>query len=731
MSHPLPSSSAAQAPTGGGSHLAPVSAFTWRIAFTYMAVMGVLTYWTTYSECVVSATSFHSLSPPMNIIFALAILSGVLVPLHKRVIAGGRFARFLFFLLLVPAFFYAGDLLLRLAAFAYSQTGEKAVWRMSWVAAWGLAALLYLPLSRAAARSRPLSPAELIAVYAMMMVGTLLTSYGGTHFLLPTLTSARYFAKPETHWQELFLRYLPGWFGPTDKEVIRGFWEHSDYGVPWSAWVGPLAVWAIFIFGVLWVMLCLCSIVQRQWIDRERLTFPLVFLPLEIAREEDGHLVNSFFRSPWTWFGVLIPVVLHTINGLHSYYPAVPTLNFRHVDAVASLQTKPWNAIGWLDVTFYPCIVGIAYLLTLEISLSCWAFFLIRKLEPVLGSMAGWSDTVTPGGFTFPFADHQSTGAFIALVVSIAWVARKEWVPIVRQAVSGRQEGPGAMLSYRASVFGGVGGILFLAFWSQWAGMNFWVALLFFLILFIWCIALTRIRAEAGMGGITGPMTPQETMFAAAGTDVWGVQNLTVLSQFRWLTTDLRALPCVMPSAMENFKMAEVMRLKGRSLVVALLFASGFAMLVAYIAVLTVAYRFGGVSMNAQRFLEVPVQPFRDLASYITSPRQPDAFGIGAIIFGFVFTLLMSYMRLNYIWWPFHPIGYAVGFSRRTIEWMWFSIFLGWLLKVVITRVGGLRGYRRFLPFFLGMILGEFTMGVIFGMLGVLYPETAGYQLYP
>jgi hypothetical protein len=29
------------------------------------------------------------------------------------------------------------------------------------------------------------------------------------------------------------------------------------------------------------------------------------------------------------------------------------------------------------------------------------------------------------------------------------------------------------------------------------------------------------------------------------------------------------------------------------------------------------------------------------------------------------------------------------------------------------------------------LILGEFTMGSFFGFLGVLFPDTAGYQTYP
>jgi hypothetical protein len=98
---------------------------------------------------------------------------------------------------------------------------------------------------------------------------------------------------------------------------------------------------------------------------------------------------------------------------------------------------------------------------------------------------------------------------------------------------------------------------------------------------------------------------------------------------------------------------------------------------------------------------------------------------------GFLTTLLLSALRLQFVWWPFHPIGYAIGFSRRTIDWMWFSIFLGWAVKLLILRMGGMNLYRRALPFFLGFILGEFTMGGVFGFIGVLFPDTAGYQTYP
>jgi hypothetical protein len=226
-------------------------------------------------------------------------------------------------------------------------------------------------------------------------------------------------------------------------------------------------------------------------------------------------------------------------------------------------------------------------------------------------------------------------------------------------------------------------------------------------------------------------MTPQETMYMGGGHALFGPQSLTILASLRWLTTDLRSLASVMPAQIDDLKMADSGGLEIRSLPRAVLFSLTVSFLVAIAIYLPVVFHTGALKMNAQRFLDVPVTPFRQLASQISSPSDPDRVATGYAGFGFLFCMFLSWLRLRFLWWPLHPLGYAVGFSRRTIDWMWFSIFLGWLIKAMVIRAGGLKAYRRLMPFFLGMIFGEFGMGVIFGALGSIWPETAGYQLYP
>jgi hypothetical protein len=48
------------------------------------------------------------------------------------------------------------------------------------------------------------------------------------------------------------------------------------------------------------------------------------------------------------------------------------------------------------------------------------------------------------------------------------------------------------------------------------------------------------------------------------------------------------------------------------------------------------------------------------------------------------------------------------------------SIFVGWLLKLLILKFGGIRMHRASTPLFLGLILGEFVLGAFWSVLGIV-----------
>jgi len=83
-------------------------------------------------------------------------------------------------------------------------------------------------------------------------------------------------------------------------------------------------------------------------------------------------------------------------------------------------------------------------------------------------------------------------------------------------------------------------------------------------------------------------------------------------------------------------------------------------------------------------------------------------------------TLFFRTMRSRFLWWPLHPVGYALGTSEWTVGWLWFSVLIGWFIKSNLLRFGGLKSYRRAVPFFAGLILGDYLVGggwIIFRLL--------------
>ena len=98
--------------------------------------------------------------------------------------------------------------------------------------------------------------------------------------LLPVITGAYYYATPENGWAEIVQPYMPDWPVPQSRDAIWGFYEGDPTGaVPWAIWAAPLLYWAVFGLALFLAMVCLMVIVRRQWVEHERLAYPMVPAP--------------------------------------------------------------------------------------------------------------------------------------------------------------------------------------------------------------------------------------------------------------------------------------------------------------------------------------------------------------------------------------------------------------------------------------------------------------------
>ncbi len=644
---------------------------TWRVFGLFVGLTAIIVVWTEYSVLVVNSTSFNSLAPSITSVFALAIVAGLLNPLLKAL--KRRFA---------------------------------------------------------------LASREVACLYCMLMVASPVASIGMVHFMLPSMISVRYFASDENKWDSLFLQHLPEWYGPTGETEVTHFWESSPTAtVPWGPWVQPLVFWSILTLSLYFAMLCINTIIRKQWIESERLTFPLVYLPLEMSREEPGRAFNSFFRNPLMWVGFVVAIIPQALAGLHVYYPQMPNVPVKSYPLQSYFRSMgaPWSAIGTFRLAFYPCMIGFSYLLTTEVSLSGWVFYLLAKAERILGGAGGWTGRGQAEGFAgFPFEEQQGLGAWLVLIGLGVWIGREHFLGVLRGAFGpgGRARQPEEPMSYRAACIGLIIAIAVLCFWANRAGLSLLAGLPFFLLLFANISALTRIRAEAGLGCISGPMMVQDFMYSLAGTSTFGAKNMTILESFRWFSREFRGAPTIMPCQLEALKIGDVAKIRGRDIAIGILIAIVITMVMGEIATLKVIYRQGGVTMNNWRFRDVPHTPYVRLAGLLQNPKPTDWLSLGFVGVGAVVMSILTYMRIRFVWWPLHPIGFALAFTKRSVHWIWSPMLFAWLIKTSVIRYGGFKMYRTLLPFFLGLILGDYFIGAVFGVAGALVPRP-GYCVFP
>jgi hypothetical protein len=111
-----------------------------------------------------------------------------------------------------------------------------------------------------------------------------------------------------------------------------------------------------------------------------------------------------------------------------------------------------------------------------------------------------------------------------------------------------------------------------------------------------------------------------------------------------------------------------------------------------------------------------------------SSPRLQTNYRLNILV-GIGVTLLLTALRLRYARFPLHPVGYAVS-GDWSMSLLWTSLFCAWVIKGLLLRYGGLRAYRRALPFFLGIILGECVIGSLWTLIGIAF-HIPTYAFWP
>ena len=286
-------------------------------------------------------------------------------------------------------------------------------------------------------------------------------------------------------------------------------------------------------------------------------------------------------------------------------------------------------------------------------------------------------------------------------------------------------------------LFGFVLGFALLCAFGISGGMVWWLPPAFFALYFLFATTFSRVRAEAGLPWGYGPsINPHGILTEVGGKTQYSLPSLTMLAYFQWFDMDYRCM--AMPHHMEAMKIASSTgdphtgrgRMNNRHLFFVVMWATLVGTMSSWFAILSIYYRYGAASGNVNNWrTNVGSTPFNLLADWIKNPTPFDFNRVYGMAAGMGITGFLMVMRTRFLCWPFHPVGYVIA-ETNTMYWLWCPTFVGWLIKALVLRYGGISAFRKGIPFFIGLLLGDYVIASLWALVG-LYLNIPVYRAFP
>lgn len=545
---------------------------------------------------------------------------------------------------------------------------------------------------------------ELAVVFIILMITNTLPARGFSGYVPPVATGSVYYATPENDWEEIVQPFLPDWIIVRDRQAVERYYEGTvgDVAIPWDAWAQPMLFWLIFGLSLWLVMLSITVILRKQWVENERLTYPSMQLPLQLACDvEQGQPARPLLKTPLLWLGVALPLAINMVNAIHAYYPSVPQISL-HFGTASLFRDSVHLGFG-LSFT----LVGFAYFVSKSVAGGLCFFHLINLVEQ--GTLNVLGITIAdpaPGVFAYagPIIRHQAFGAMIVLVLTGLYNARKHLADVFRKAFLGAPEVNDAreIMSYRQAVTGLIIGTFIMSVWLWQAGMPIAVVPLLLFGCFVLFMTFTRLVAEGGVVVIWPPLVGPDWTASMVGTRLLGPYGAAAMATTYVWGTDILIL--FMSACAAGLKLTQLVTRHVRRLFWGITAAVILTVIVSLWIRIQAGYTYGAINLNMFYGVNAAQYPFQFMQSAISAPVGPNwqamvQMGIGAVV---MLTLELAHYKLT--WWPLHPLGFPVS---AVFGGMWFSTLIALTVKTVVLQYGGPAVYRKLMPFFLGLIIGD------------------------
>ena len=581
-------------------------------------------------------------------------------------------------------------------------------------------------------KGRGLAASELILIVSMGMIAALAQGEWVVGFFLGTITSPAYFATAENGWAEALLTTLPRWSIIADRHAATGFYEGLPFraAFPWSDWWPPLLWWGGFLLAFFLANLCVVVIFRRQWMDYERLPYPIAVGLLEMTGQGDERgTLTLLFRNRLFWIGFGITSFFFVWDQVAWFSELLPEIDPQR-DRIITL------ARGFPDVRFSPNPMAMAFswFVKSEVLFSIWAFHLLMVLQVGIMTRFGLEmGAYDPWDSFHVGVGWQSFGGLIVFVAWGLWIARDHLAAVIRQAFwqTNEIDDTEELMSYRTAVFLFIASALFSATFLWQCGLSFGPLLTFWGATVVCYLGFARIIVETGLVFLRTPITSQAFTWRLFGIPGIDPASATALGLTYTFFADGKTLFITTLAHIPRLGLA-VDREERRRLPAAVT----TALIAGLVAVGTYTIYHGYYGVGTLNFASPSYNGGNaDSAWGITAARirssgmKTDWRRITFLFAGAVFTACLYGIRYRFPRFSLNPIGFAISGSnilRSSIT----SVFLIWLAKNLIIGFGGPERYRRATPFIMGMLLGYLTAITTGIVVDAIWFPGKGHQLH-
>lgn len=526
----------------------------------------------------------------------------------------------------------------------------------------------------------------------------------------------------------------------------------------WSYWKGPLKWWIPLLVLFMLLQVFLAAILRRQWCDHEKLMFPHAEVVRGLIQgDEPGARARRVLSCRSLWMGAGVAVAMFTLQGLNHYYPAIPA-PLEGLSLKTFLSEPPWDSME-KEIKLLPYVVGVAYVLTAEVSFSIWFFAMVNQGLRVITMAWGLprAERWAIHGETMN-SDALYTGAMFVFVLWLIWGGRRHIWYVLRRGLGlippDRLEKREPM-SYPVAFWGFWLSLTAILAWFAMAGVKLWIIAVVIAFYLVLVILMCRVISEAGLivsGLFWWPFMPQEVFCRIFGFGQAGTFGRMVAYKDCWLSAGgagkMKSVPAsiramglfqfcwpsmlfhlqLTPFVLAGFKLTETEPRPRRKRLLTVVAVAGLlgAMLLFLNGTMNLVFEHGADNMKVYGF-QAWSWGFNNtlLRDTVTAERMwtPDIFKSSMMGVGGLVMAGLLWLRSTFYWWPLHPIGF-VAFGAG---WgVWFSFFLGWLFKRTALAYGGGEFSQKINPFFYGLVGGHILMAAIWAIIA-LCGQDAGW----